>query len=97
MSGAPAKATKVTLDATGADLDDPASVAGQIPAPDALPEGTTVVVEPTAVVKRGGLRRWLGDRRVPVPLSARCTALLACGYVDIRADGDVARGVVATR
>jgi hypothetical protein len=82
----------VRLDATEADVEEPGSVAGQIPHASTLPPGTRIVVLATATRRRGMLRRLLGPRRVPVPRSTRCTALLARGYVAIGADDDGAWG-----
>ena len=92
MSGPPQGAQRVTLSATDADMEDPAQVAAQLPAANTLDAGAAVLVEPGAVQKRGLLRRVLGDRRVPVSKAVRCTALLARGYVDIAAEGDVVWG-----
>jgi hypothetical protein len=85
---APEDARKVRLDATDADVEDPAAVARQIPEARSLPEGTVVLVEATAVQKRRVLQRVLGDKKVPVARHVRCTALLARGYVDIASEGD---------
>jgi hypothetical protein len=94
VSGPPADARRVKLDATGADMEDPATVGRQIPDPATLHGGTAVVVEAIAARKRGLLQRVLGDKRIPVSRSVRCTALLARGYVDIAADGDATWGTV---
>lgn len=83
----------VTLDATEDDSEDPAAVARQIPAPGALEPGTRVRVLSTAVRRRGMLRRLLGDARVSVTRSTRCTALLVRGYVEIGADAQGAWGI----
>ena len=50
--------------------------------------------EGIAVQKRGLMQRVLGDKKVPVARSVRCTALLARGYVGIAAEGDAAWGTV---
>ena len=86
---------RVRLDATDADVESAATVATQIPHASTLPAGTRVIVAPTALRRRGLLRRFLGDASVPVPKAARCAALLARGYVDVaaREDGS-ATGVV---
>jgi len=78
----------VRLDATTADLESPAAVATQVPHADTLAPGTVVVVGAVAVKKRGTLGRLLGDGHVKVSRAARCTALLARGYVDLTAEGD---------
>ncbi|HEY3822632.1 MAG TPA: hypothetical protein VGL81_35950 [Polyangiaceae bacterium] len=78
----------VRLDATEADVEEPAAVAAQIPLASTLPPGTRVVVQATATRRGGLLRRLLGPRREPVPRSTGCTALLARGYVAIGADAD---------
>ena len=88
MSGPPQGGQRVTLTATDADVEDPAQVAAQLPAPSGLDAGTTVIVEAVAVQRRRLLRPLLGDKRVPVSKAVRCTALLARGYVDIAAEGD---------
>jgi hypothetical protein len=78
----------VRLSATGADVEDPAQVAAQIPAAREVEPGSVVAVEALAVQKRGLLQRVLGDKKVPVSRVVRCSALLARGYVDIEAEGD---------
>ncbi len=88
----PDGAVPVPLDATHADVTSPAEVAAQIPEPSTLPPGAAVVLGPLATRKRGALGRLLGDGKTKVPLSARCTALLARGYVELGADGEVAWG-----
>jgi len=82
----------VRLDATEADVEEPGAVAGQIPHASTVSPGTRVVVLATATRRGGVLRRLLGPRRVPVPRSTRCTALLVRGYVAIGADDDGAWG-----
>ena len=79
-------ATEVCLDATDADVEEPGAVAGQIPHARDVPPGTRVVVLATATRRGGVLGRLLGARKVPVPRSTGCTALLARGYVAIGAD-----------
>ena len=81
-----AQAVAILLDATSIDVDDPAQVAGQIPGAAELPPATPVFVLGVASGRRIVLR-WL-ERRVPVTRAARCTALLARGYVDIGAGVD---------
>jgi hypothetical protein len=76
---------QVRLDASSADLEAPAEVAGQIPCASTLTPGTRILVLPTATRAGGFLRRLLGARTVPVPRSTLCTALLVQGYVDLGA------------
>jgi hypothetical protein len=76
-------AVAVLLDASGADLEDLAAVAEQIPAAAALPAGTQVVVLGTAAATGGLWRRLLGRRGEPVARPVRCSALVARGYVDV--------------
>jgi hypothetical protein len=83
----------VTLDATDADVEVPASIAAQIPLASTLAAGTKVSVLPRATRRAGVLRRMLGGARVDVPVSSRCTALLARGYVAIGAAGENAWGI----
>ncbi len=82
----------VRLDATAADVEEAGAVAGQIPHASSVSPGTRVVVLATASRQGGVLRRLFGPRRVPVPRSTGCTALLARGYVAIGADDDGAWG-----
>ena len=79
-------ATEVRLDATDTDVEEPGAVAGQIPHARDVAPGTRVVVLATATRRGGVLGRLLGARKVPVPRSTGCTALLARGYVAIGAD-----------
>jgi hypothetical protein len=90
----PEGAFAVRLDATTLDATSPASVATQIPHADTRPAGSAVVVGALATRKRGALGRLIGDAHVKVPRAARCTALLARGYVGIEAEGDEVWGVV---
>ncbi len=92
-SRAPEGALPVRLDATALDLESPAAVTTQIPHADSLPAGSAVVVDAVAIKKRGGLGRLIGDGHVKVSRAARCTALLARGYVGITAEGDDVWGV----
>ena len=88
----PEGARVIRLDATDADVESAGAIAAQIPEASALPSRSAVVL-PQAATKRGGaLRRWLGDRSVPVPRHVRCAALLTRGYVDIAADDAQAWG-----
>jgi hypothetical protein len=81
----PREPVQVRLDASDTDLDAPAAVASQIPHASTLAPGTRVLVLAAAKRDGGVLRRLLGGRRVPVPRSTLCTALLVQGYVDIEA------------
>jgi hypothetical protein len=83
----PDDAVIVRLDATDADMEDPHAVAPQIPHASTLRAGSAVRVAGVAT-KRRALGRWLGDGHAKVPRVARCTALLARGYVAIAAAGD---------
>ena len=80
-----ADAIAVLLDA--ADGGEPRTIAGvaaQLPHASTLPSGTPVFVLGTAAAARPFWH--LFARGVPIPRAARCTALLARGYVDIGAD-----------
>jgi hypothetical protein len=93
----PEGAFVVRLDASTLDVESPASLAAQIPHADTRPAGSTVALSPVATRKRGALGRLIGDAHVKVPRVARCTALLARGYVGIAAEGaDVWGGVPAS-
>jgi hypothetical protein len=81
-----ADAIAILLDAAGVDLDDPAQVATQIPHATDLPAATALFVFGAAARSRGMLR-WLG-RATKISRAARCTALVARGYVDIGAGTD---------
>jgi hypothetical protein len=81
-----AEAIAVLIDAEGLDTSDPAAVAAQIPHAIELPESTLVCVL-GAAARGHGVMRCL-QRTVQVPLSARCTALLARGYVGVGAGID---------
>jgi hypothetical protein len=89
----PDGALAVRLDATTLDVESPASVATQIPRAGTRPAGSAVVVGAVAVKKRGALGRLIGDAHVKVSRAARCTALLARGYVGIAADGEEVWGL----
>jgi hypothetical protein len=82
----------VRVDASLVDVEEPSSVASQIPLASTLPPGTRVSVLPTAKRDGGVIRRLLQGRTVAVPKHARCTALLARGYVDITTAGDAVWG-----
>jgi hypothetical protein len=86
-----ADAVAVLLDAGGdADPRTVAGVVAQLPAPSDLPPGTPVLVLGRATTSRAFWRWITGD--VAVPRVARCTALLARGYVDIGASDDLVWG-----
>ena len=87
----------VCLDASDADVGEAGAVAGLIPLARTLTPRTRVMVLPIATRRVGVLRRLLGQRRVPVPRSVRCTALLVRGYVDIGAGADGAWGYAPDR
>jgi hypothetical protein len=82
----------VQLDASTADVEEPSSIAPQIPLADSLPPGTRVSVLPAAKRDAGVIRRLLQGRTQPVPKHARCTALLVRGYVGIASEGDAVWG-----
>ncbi len=86
-----AEALAVLLDATDIDADDPGAFAEQIPHATQLREATPVFVLGEAVRSRGTLR-WLGARTVAISRLARCTALVARGYVGVGAGVDAASG-----
>ena len=81
-----AEAIAVLIDAEGVDANDPAAVAAQIPHAIELPECTLVCVLGTAARGRGVIR--CVRRAVQIPRSARCTALVARGYVGVGAGID---------
>ncbi|HEY4013679.1 MAG TPA: hypothetical protein VGM06_10090 [Polyangiaceae bacterium] len=84
-----ATAIAVLVDATGVDEEDAGAFADQIPAAIELEPGTPVFVLDTALRGRGALR-WLGARKVTLARAARCTALVARGYVGVGAIADPA-------
>jgi len=84
-----AAAIAVLVDATGIDEEDAGAFAAQIPAAAELPPATPVFVLEAATRGRGALR-WLGARKVSLLRAARCTALVARGYVDVGATADPA-------
>lgn len=90
----PEGAVPIRLDATSTDVEHPAALAPQIPAASTLEPGAAVLVEPIATRRREGLGRMLGDAHVKVPRAARCTALLARGYVGVTAAGDAVWALV---
>ena len=79
-----AEAIAVRLDAGGDGARTPEGVAAQLPHATTMPSGTLVFVLGKAVAVRPFWR--LLARDVAVPRAARCSALLARGYVDIGAD-----------
>lgn len=89
-----ADAVAVWLEGSAADLSQPEFVAAQIPAAASLAPSTLVVVLGTAAPPVSRWRRLLSPRRIKLDRAARCTALLALGYVDIRAQADAGTDVV---
>ncbi|MBV9949998.1 MAG: hypothetical protein JOZ69_24365 [Myxococcales bacterium] len=88
---ADAPALAVLLESSGADLDDPAQVAAQLPEPNELPPGTPVFV--LGVARSGPqLLRRLGLGTTAVGRAPRCTALVGRGYVGVAAGADEAGG-----
>jgi hypothetical protein len=85
-----ASALAVVLDAADLDPEDPASVATQIPEASSLEPGTCVYVMGAASRGAGVLARLMG--KVTVSRAARCSALLARGYVGIGAGVDDVSG-----
>jgi hypothetical protein len=85
---AEAAAVAVLLDAALVDVDDPASVASQVPLASSLPPATTVFLLGGALSAQPVLR-WLG-RTVPVRRATRCAALISRGYVEVGAALDEA-------
>jgi hypothetical protein len=79
-----AKAIAVRLDAGDDGARTPAGVAAQLPHATTMPSGTLVFVLGKATAVRSFWRLFARD--VAVSRAARCTALLARGYVDIGAD-----------
>ncbi len=80
----------IALDARACDVRDPVAVAARIPDAASREPGTRVCVLGAATRGGGWLGRW--RRSVPVPRAARCTALLARGYVGIGAGVDEESG-----
>jgi hypothetical protein len=85
-----AAATAILLDVRGRSTCTAADVAGQLPLASTLPPGTPVVVL-GAAANDSPLWR-LFARGFPVSRAARCSALIARGYVDVGAGVDVATG-----
>jgi hypothetical protein len=87
-------AVAVFLDGGGIDLGDPAQIASQLPRADDLaelaPEATLFVLGSAA--RGGGMLRWFGVRTIRVGRTARCTALVAKGYVGVGAGVDDVSG-----
>jgi hypothetical protein len=82
-----ADAVAVLLDASSLDADDPLQIAGQIPRAADLAPATPVFVLGRAV-RSNGMLRWIGRQTIAVPRAARCTALVARGYVGVGASID---------
>jgi hypothetical protein len=82
-----AGAIAVLLEASSMDADDPSQIVGQIPYATDLPPATPVFVLGRAV-RSSGMLRWIGRQTIAVPRAARCTALVARGYVGVGASVD---------
>jgi hypothetical protein len=80
-----ADSAAILLDATNADLEDPAAVARQLPDATSLPVSSQVFVLGAAARTVGWPRRWFRPKWVVVRRAPRCAALLARGYVGIGA------------
>jgi hypothetical protein len=75
--------TAVVLDATEEDLERVESIVTQIPRATSLAPGSPLVVFGSATYEAPSWRRLFGAGRVAVTRAARCSAMLARGYVDI--------------
>jgi hypothetical protein len=84
-----ADAVAVWLEGSAAELAQAESVAAQIPPAASLAASTLVVVLGTPAPDLSRWRRFLSPRRAKLERASRCAALLALGYVDIRAQTDV--------
>ena len=85
-----ADARALLLDVRGRGACTTADVVAQLPIPASLPPGTPLVVLGTAA-SDGALWR-LFARGFPVSRAARCSALVARGYVDVGAGIDMESG-----
>jgi hypothetical protein len=85
-----AQAIAILLDMAGLDGDDPAAVAAQIPCAADLPERTLVFVLEAPAGGRGVMH--LLRRSIRISRAARCTALVARGFVGVGAGTDEDRG-----
>jgi hypothetical protein len=85
-----ADAAAVLLDARAGDLRSAWDVAQQVPLASTLPAGAPLIVLGTAAPS-ASVWRWL-VRDVAISRAARCSALLARGYVDIGAGTDEVTG-----
>jgi hypothetical protein len=83
-----AMGTAVVLDATDGDLERVESIVTQIPRANSLAPGSPLVVFGSATSEARSWRRLFGAHRVAVTRAARCSAMLARGYVDIGAGVD---------
>jgi hypothetical protein len=92
MWSSDASATAVLLDASEADLEDIEALVAQIPHWTTRVPGTPVVVLGTAVRRASWWRRIAGSGTTRVARAPRCSALIACGYVDVGAGRDDASG-----
>jgi hypothetical protein len=84
-----AEAIAVLVDA-GDDATSVAGIAAQLPESTSLASGTPVFVLGKAAVARSFWSIFARD--VTIPRAARCTAMLARGYVDIGAHADLVWG-----
>jgi hypothetical protein len=80
------------LDARHGQLRDVASVLAQVPSASTLEPRTPIVVFGVAVRGGGALRRLFGGGSAHVARAARCTALVARGYVDVGGGVDAVTG-----
>jgi hypothetical protein len=85
-----AAAAAVLLDARGRPSCTAADVAAQLPAASTMPAGTPLLVLGSAAHDSALWR--LFARGAPVTRAARCSALIARGYVDVGAGLDEASG-----
>lgn len=83
-----ASALVVELDGSTSDLSTAGAVAPQVPECGSLPRRTLVVLLGQAGRGGGTWRRFVRMYATPVSRAARCSALLARGYVDIGAGTD---------
>jgi len=76
-------AIALVLDARREDLRGAAAILAQVPGATTLPPRTPIVLFGAAIRTGRAWRRFLGAGTVRVPRAARCTALVALGYVDV--------------
>jgi|HubBroStandDraft_3_1064219.scaffolds.fasta_scaffold400161_1 hypothetical protein len=87
-----AQATALLLDARHQKRMDVAAVVAQVPRASTLGPRTPMVIFGAADCGGGALRRLFGGASVNVPRAARCTALVARGYVDVGGGADAVTG-----